>query len=722
MRPAQRSLLRAAWHAEAGRWGSARAEALAAVTAAPADGVVQLAAAHLLHVTRDHQRGLVALGEARRLLPGEAPRILRRVIACAESLGWEREVAEACAEGRRLAPRDPAWDALLLAMHRRGGDDEAALVAAEAALQLAPRWSALQLERAAILARLGRGREAGAAVARALELAPLDARAHRCEAASVLVEAGDFRGAAAQWHAALAQDGAAVGVIGDAAAGHAALAQDGAAVGVIGDAVAGLAELCLRVGDRAGAAAWAARAGAGGRPLALRVAGASDMSSGTWSAALARFDEALALADEATTWLWRAEALLRLGRDAEAADALTRAGTGGRGDNFVAALLRLLLAARAAPDAELRPLHVEAFAAALHEQGPELGRALEVGTLAAGAVAVEAALRRLGGSREAPLSWCDVPVPGDSPLLHEHVPWDSQPKVHEHVPWDSQPRVHEHVPWDMLTRLRRFASRGGPRRASRSALGTIRGAEAGRVLARFAGVIAAHPASSLPICHRGELRLWLGDVDAAVADLDAALAISPHTRWAYIGRTMAALLQGDPAAALAEDARGVAMMGGEGPAVYVHRGEALRRLGRPEAALLELRRAVGLHPGRLGAWLNLGLSHAALGGHGGHAGLAAVFDRLRERSPGLVSDAAAACGLAAWRDPDDPVPAAAQQAVLARALVMLRGNRSSSLVTYFTEQGQLRVAQDGAPAGRGPHARDAQDLAQARALARGARP
>lgn len=671
MRPAQRSLLRAAWHAEAGRWGSARAEALAAVTAAPDDGVVQLAAGHLLHVTRDHQRGLVALAEARRLLPGEAPRILRRVIACAESLGWEREVADACAEGRGLTSRDAAWDALLLAMHRRGGDDEAALVAAERALGLAPRWSALQLERAAILARLGRGGEAGAAVARALELAPADARAHRCEAACVLVEAGDFRGAAAQWQAVLARDGAA------------------------SDAAAGLAELCLRVGDLAGAGAWAARAGPGGRALALRVAGASDMSSGTWAAALARFDEALALADEATTWLWRAEALLRLGRDAEAADALTRAGTGGRGDNFVAALLRLLLAARAAPDAELRPLHVEAFAAALREQGPELERALGVGTLAAGAVAVEAALRRLGGSREAPLSWCDAPVPGDSPVSQEHVPWD------------------------MLARLRRFASRGGPRHASRSVLGTIRSAEAGRVLARFAGVIAAHPASSLPICHRGELRLWLGDVDGGVADLDAALAISPHTRWAYIGRTMAALLHGDPAAALAEDARGVAMMGSEGPAVHVHRGEALRRLGRPEAALLELRLAVALHPGRLGAWLNLGLGHAALDDH---AGLAAVFDRLRERSPGLISDAAAACGLAAWRDPDDPVPASAQQAVLARALVMLRGNRSASLVTYFTDAGQLRVAQDGAPAGRGPHARDAQDLAQARALARGARP
>lgn len=660
-----RALLRAVTHAQAGRLASARAEVQAALASDAEDGALLLAAAHVLHVTRDHQWGLDALRAARARVEGEAPRILRREVAVAEALGWEREVARACAEGRVVAPRDPAWDALELAMHRRGGDDEAALVAAERALERAPRWAALAMERAAILGRLGRGEAAVAAVEAALGMS--EEVAYRCEAARVLTAVGAFARAEAQWRAALA----------------------GGATAAAG----ALAELCLRVGDREGARGWAGRlTGA----AALRVAGAVDMSLGTWSSGLVNFERALAAEADAGTQLWRAEALLRLGRDVEAGEALTAAGVGGREDNFVAGMLRLLLVARARPEARVRPAQVEGFAGALVEMG--LGEGLH-GTLAAGAAAVEAALRRMRGSREAPLSWHAEDVPGD--------------RSGEDVPGD---RSAEDVPGDRLAGLRRFAWRGGPRFAARAVLGTIRGGAAGRVLAGFERVIAAYPGSGLPVCHRGELRLWLGDVDGAVADLDAALAIAAHTRWAYIGRTMAALLRDDPSAALEEDARGVAVMGGEGPAVYVHRGEALRRLGRPAEAIVALRRAVALHPGRIGAWLNLGLAYAA---SGQHEGLGAVFERLRERCPGLVSDAARSAAIVAWPDAGGHVPAGQQEAVLARALALLRGNRSASLVTYFTDEGQLRVAQDGAPAGRGPHVHDDRDLLQAARLVRG---
>lgn len=632
---ARAALLRAVAHAGAGRLASARGEVMDALAGDGEDGVVQLAAAHVLHVARDHQGGLDALARARRLLPTEAPRILRRAIACAEGLGWEREVAELCAEGRRVAARDAAWDALELAMHRRGGDDGAALLAAERALLLAPRWAALQLERAAILARLGRD-DAAAATRAAVAMAP-EMPAYRDAAARVLLAAGDFVGAAA-WSGAEAR-----------------------------------AELGLRVGEDAGGREVGAEA------WALRAAGARDMSSGTWSAALGRFDAALAIEDDELTRLWRAEALLRLGRDAEAEDALTAAGVGGREDNFVGGMLRLLLRARREPEGSLRAPQVEAFAGALAEMGLPL---VIGGTLAAAAGAVEAGLRRMRGSREPPLSWVDESVSGD-------------------------------MCGDIagLARLRGFRSRG-PRYAARAVLGAIRSAEAGRVLGRMGEVIAAYPGSALPVCHRGELRLWLGDVAGGLEDLDAALAIEARTRWAYIGRTMVALLRGDPAAALAEDARGVAVMGGEGPAVHVHRGEALRRLGRGEAAIVALRRAVALHPGRVGAWVNLGLAHADRG-HEGEVG--GVFERLRTRWPGLVSDAARACGAAAWLDAGALPATAVQVVVLARALAMLRGNRSSSLVTYFTPAGQLRVAQ-GAPDGQGPHAGDASDLARAAAL------
>jgi hypothetical protein len=125
-----------------------------------------------------------------------------------------------------------------------------------------------------------------------------------------------------------------------------------------------------------------------------------------------------------------------------------------------------------------------------------------------------------------------------------------------------------------------------------------------------------------------------------------------------------------------------------------------------------LRRAVGLHPARVAAWVNLGLAYAEVGDA---AGIDDVFERLRERYPGLVSDAARACGVVAWPDVGERVTMAVQVAVSTQALVMLRGNRSSGLVTYVSPEGQLRVAQD-APAGQGPHAGDARDLAQAARL------
>ena len=76
MRAGARAVLRAVELARAGRLASARGEVQA--LARGEDGVLVLAAAHVLHVTRDHQGGLDALWAARRLLPNEAPRILRQ--------------------------------------------------------------------------------------------------------------------------------------------------------------------------------------------------------------------------------------------------------------------------------------------------------------------------------------------------------------------------------------------------------------------------------------------------------------------------------------------------------------------------------------------------------------------------------------------------------------------------------------------------------------------
>ncbi|MEO6029423.1 MAG: hypothetical protein ABIR79_21365, partial [Candidatus Binatia bacterium] len=69
-----------------------------------------------------------------------------------------------------------------------------------------------------------------------------------------------------------------------------------------------------------------------------------------------------------------------------------------------------------------------------------------------------------------------------------------------------------------------------------------------------------------------------------------------------------------------------------------------------------------------------------------------VFDRLTRLAPALVSRAALELGddvftsvvlAAPARDP------VMLQRVLAHVLVMMRGNRASSLITYFTDDGRL---------------------------------
>lgn len=255
-------------------------------------------------------------------------------------------------------------------------------------------------------------------------------------------------------------------------------------------------------------------------------------------------------------------------------------------------------------------------------------------------------------------------------------------------------------------RLVRAKIRGGPRHDSRRALERIRVAPPDEALAALDAVAARYPTSSMPAVHRGELELWLGRTHDARASFERALAIHDRTRFAYIGLTGCAILEGDLEGALRVSARGVrAMNDTEGPAVYVYRGEALRRLGRFDEARADLERAVAIHASRAGAWINLGLLYAATSDAGG---VARVRAQLEQQAPGLLSDASRGADRG-----DTP-------AVLERALHMLRGNRSSSTVTYFSGDGRLRFVPQWPHAGPGPHATDASDLRQARTILRAA--
>jgi tetratricopeptide (TPR) repeat protein len=211
----------------------------------------------------------------------------------------------------------------------------------------------------------------------------------------------------------------------------------------------------------------------------------------------------------------------------------------------------------------------------------------------------------------------------------------------------------------------------------------------------------------MPLVHRGELHLWVGRYDEARADLDAAIARCPQTRWAWYGLACLDLIAGDPERALATCARGIRVMDNtEGPVAYLYRGEAYRLLGRLAEARAQLLRSCTLHPTRLSAWINLALVHGAAGDHSARL---AVFRHLAQAAPHFVAEAAAELGdqvfEAAVLTASNP-GADVLDPLLRGMLAMMRGNRASGCVTYFTSRGRMRyVAQR--PPGEGA-AREAQ--------------
>jgi tetratricopeptide (TPR) repeat protein len=228
----------------------------------------------------------------------------------------------------------------------------------------------------------------------------------------------------------------------------------------------------------------------------------------------------------------------------------------------------------------------------------------------------------------------------------------------------------------------------------------IKIASAEETLSCFAEVVARFPESSMPLVHRGELQLWLGRYPEARADLEGAIAIRRQTRWAWYGLACLDLLAGDPERALATCALGIRVMDHtEGPVAFSYRGEAYRLLGRLDEAREQLERACAQHPRRLSAWINLALVHGAAGNR---AAQRDVFVRLTSAAPTLMSDAACELGADVFeavvleRSSEAAGPdAAVIDRLLPHALAMMRGNRSSSCLTYFTSTGQLRHVPQG---------------------------
>ena len=227
-------------------------------------------------------------------------------------------------------------------------------------------------------------------------------------------------------------------------------------------------------------------------------------------------------------------------------------------------------------------------------------------------------------------------------------------------------------------RLERIEVRRSGREAAVDNLIQIRNQPADAVLAGFEAVMAEYPTSPHPYTYRGELLIWLGRYEDALASFDEADARAP-TRWSYVGRAAVYDLIGESDKADHWTRVGIAQFGELQTATsHVYRGERLRKLRAWPEAQRDLEVALEHKVRRIGARINLTLVYSALGEN--HA---ADRDRQLER---LQIDAPAflwEVGARAGREIDE--------SMLLAMLDLMVGNRSSFLHTMIDADGEFRV-------------------------------
>jgi tetratricopeptide (TPR) repeat protein len=183
-----------------------------------------------------------------------------------------------------------------------------------------------------------------------------------------------------------------------------------------------------------------------------------------------------------------------------------------------------------------------------------------------------------------------------------------------------------------------------------------RGPDAVRALYRdLAPCLDDHPHLRI---FQGEFELWMGAYAEAEGIFRQTLEREPNTKWAWIGLGAALMFQGNWDEAQRTWEKGESLTG-PGPTLHVYRGECFRRQAERAHALRDLEEAVRQKAHRLSARINLALLQGDREGlQRAEHDCAAVAPLLMEELTGTAEDK------------------------LEKVLEAMRGNRSSSMVSY----------------------------------------
>ncbi len=225
----------------------------------------------------------------------------------------------------------------------------------------------------------------------------------------------------------------------------------------------------------------------------------------------------------------------------------------------------------------------------------------------------------------------------------------------------------------------------GSRAACSEALRKLRTDSPDEVLQNFNELINLYDTSPHPFFYRGELYLWLGEWDKAYSDFDEGTT-RLTTRWSFVGKAAVHIMRQEYPQALEQLERLRKCFEPLAAATtYVYLGEMYRLLGDYPKAEKFLTDALNAKPGRVACRINL----AILYHHQGKLEKSQdMFHGLITQYPRLFWDALDG------RPQQWPPRYEELLPLFESALKMMRGNRSSHLITYFDHNNQLRVLQD----------------------------